>query len=67
MSRPRINGFDPTTKKYKRLERRMDVLNLTSVVRVLKRFGNHDDLAAGVIRLWEIAGPARDRAVAEVE
>jgi len=62
MSRRRVNGFDPTTKKYQRLQRRMDVANLNGVVRVLKRFGTHDDLAAASLALWCIAEPARDKA-----
>ncbi len=67
MSRPRINGFDPTTKKYKRLQKRMDIANLNGVVRVLKRFGDHDALAAASLAMWCIAGPAREKAREEAE
>ena len=62
MSRPMVNVDDRTTAKYKRLERRMDVNNVNGVVRVLKRFGTHDDLAAASLALWCIAGAARAKA-----
>lgn len=62
MSRPRANGFDPQTPKLKRLQRRLDVANLNGVVRVLKRYGTHDDLAAATLALWCISGPAREKA-----
>ncbi len=52
-----------TTKKYLRLQRRMDVSNLNGIVRVLKRFGTHDDLAAASLALWCIAAPAREKAL----
>lgn len=62
MSRPRVNGFDPQTPKLKRLQRRLDIANLNGVVRVLKRYGTHDDLAAATLALWCISGPAREKA-----
>ena len=58
-----VNGFDPQTPKLKRLQRRRDVANLNGVVRVLKRFGTHDDLAAASLALWCIAAPAREKAL----
>jgi hypothetical protein len=41
----------------------MDVSNLNGIVRVLKRFGTHDDLAAASLALWCIAAPAREKAL----
>jgi hypothetical protein len=41
----------------------MDVANLNGIVRVLKRFGTHDDLAAASLALWCIAAPAREKAL----
>ena len=63
----RVSGLNPTTKKYLRLQRRMDVANLNGIVRVLKRFGTHDDLAAASLALWCIAAPAREKALEVTE
>ncbi len=64
--------FGPTTehrlqKKYLKLQRRTDVANLNGIVRVLKRFGTHDDLAAASLALWCIAAPAREKALEVTE
>lgn len=45
--------------KLRRLQRRLDIANLNAVVRTLKRFGDHDTLAAASLALWCIAAPAR--------
>lgn len=62
MSRRRVNSFDPTSKKYLRLQRRMDINSLNWAIRVLKRFGSHDNLVAATAAISSISSPAREKA-----
>ena len=46
-------------------QRQQDLADLREATRALRRFGNHGDMAAAVIAIWSLAGPARKREIPE--
>lgn len=64
-SRANGNTEHRLQKKYLKLQRRIDLQTLNSIVRFLKRYGSHDDLVEASRAIWNITEEAREKIARE--